>query len=312
MVLGKRGPAQELPRHLGEVVLPPPSSDVKRRRAGVLAAGFRLTVPQWDKAPNVSTPLTGGQSGGYRVTYAGGMTEDLSRRGRTGHFRIADAWASRPPTRDEASIFSLLARRLEDPDENIAKEAAFFVRVLGDPRTRARADELLGAPAATPAEHGVPIAGAKAMGVTVMPGAFLKLDWKQEAAKGDIKAGQARFTSRGCATCHAIKAGDVGGGAPSLAGVGSRFNIPYLVESGMLPNKVVAPEFRWTVAKLKDGEVVTGLVTGETGVEVEFLLPTGIHKTLKRADIAASRVEDRSSRPDGLIQTPEELRDLLA
>ncbi|MDB5333407.1 MAG: rane-bound dehydrogenase domain protein, partial [Phycisphaerales bacterium] len=98
----------------------------------------------------------------------------------------------------------------------------------------------------------------------------------------------------------------------SLAGVGSRFNIPYLVESVMLPNKVVAPEFRWTVAKLKDGDVITGLVTSETGTDVEFLLPTGIHKALKRSDIAASRIEDRSPMPDGLIQTPAELRDLLA
>ncbi|HWE94974.1 MAG TPA: c-type cytochrome [Tepidisphaeraceae bacterium] len=288
------------------------SPDAKRRRAGVLAVGFRLTVPQWDTAPDASTPLTGGQSGGYRVTYAGGVTEDLSRRGRTGHFLIADAWASRPPTKEEAALFSLLTRRLEDPDEKIAKQAALFVRLLGDPRTRARADELLGAPAASPAGQGVPIAGAKATGVTVMPDAFLKLDWKQEIAKGDLKAGQALFATRGCATCHAIKAGDVGGGAPSLAGAGSRFNIPYLVESVMLPNKVVAPEFRWTVAKLKDGDVITGLVTGETGAEVEFLLPTGIHKTLKRADIAVSRIEDRSPMPDGLIQTPAELRDLLA
>jgi putative heme-binding domain-containing protein len=88
--------------------------------------------------------------------------------------------------------------------------------------------------------------------------------------------------------------------------------VAYLVESVLLPNKVVAPQFRWTRAKLKDGDEVSGLVTGETGAEIDFLLPTGIHQTVARADIASSEIQDRSPMPDGLVLTPGEMRDLLA
>jgi len=287
------------------------SPDPKRRRAGVLAVGFRLTVPEWDTNPAASTPLTPERKG-YRITYADGVVEDLAKHGRIGDFTIAVAWAKRTPTPDDALLFSLLSRRLEDSDENIAKQSAIFVRLLADPRNLARANELLGIPAAPPKETNVPIAGAKTTGVTVMPEAFLKIDWNKEILKGDIKAGQRIFATRGCTNCHAIKAGEAGGGAPSLAAVGSRFSITYILESVMIPNKVVAPEFRWTLAKLKNGDVITGLVTSQNSDEVEFLLPSGIHKTIKQTDIAMSRIEDRSPMPDGLIQTTEDMRDLLA
>ena len=74
----------------------------------------------------------------------------------------------------------------------------------------------------------------------------------------------------------------------------------------------MAPQFRWTRAKLKKGGEVTGLVTGETGAEIDFLLPTGIHQAVRRSDVASSEIQDRSPMPDGLIQTPAEMRDLLA
>jgi putative heme-binding domain-containing protein len=144
-----------------------------------------------------------------------------------------------------------------------------------------------------------------------LPKAFVGVDWTN-GPKGDIAAGQKLFVARGCANCHSTKEGDAAGGGPSLAAAGSRFNVAYLVESVLLPNKVVAPQFRWTKANLKDGDEVTGLVTGETGTEIDFLLPTGIHQKVARADIASSEIQDRSPMPDGLAQTPEEMRDLLA
>ena len=147
---------------------------------------------------------------------------------------------------------------------------------------------------------------------TELPEAFRKIDWAAEVTHGDVKHGQELFATRGCAICHAIRQGEAGGGGPSLAGAGSRFNIPYIVESVMIPNKVVAPIFRWTVAKLKNGDTVNGLVTSETAAEVEFLLPAGIHRTVKKEDISEREIQDRSPMPEGLIQTPEDLRDLVA
>lgn len=282
-----------------------------RRRAGVLAAGFRLTVPQWDSELDPNVPLSP-HKGAYHLTYAGDVQEDLTRLGRIGDFSMAEAWAARQPTADDAFLYSLLNRRTQDSDINIAKQAALFVRLLSGEKSPGRVSELLGTPSAAPADPKAPIAGARAADSTVMPEEFRRIDWSKEAAKGDVNAGEKLFVSRGCANCHAIRVGEAGGGAPSLTGVGSRFSVDYIVESIVLPNKVVAPEFRWTVTKLKSGDVINGLVTSETATDVEFLLPTGLHQTLRRADIADRRIEDRSPMPEGLIQTPAELRDLVA
>ena len=145
-----------------------------------------------------------------------------------------------------------------------------------------------------------------------MPDAYKAVDWPKEVAKGDVKIGAKLFAERGCVVCHASKAGDVGGGGPALAGAGSRFSVQYLVESVITPNKVVSPIYKWTLVPRKDGTETAGLITGETGTEIEVLLPAGIRQTIKKADIAKRELQDRSPMPEGLIKTAAELRDLVA
>jgi len=70
--------------------------------------------------------------------------------------------------------------------------------------------------------------------------------------------------------------------------------------------------FRWTLVRFKDDEEVAGLVTGETSDEIDLLLPAGVHRAVKKNDIAKREIQDRSPMPEGMIQTPAELRDLLA
>ena len=43
-----------------------------------------------------------------------------------------------------------------------------------------------------------------------------------------------------------------------------------------------------------------------------MLLPAGVRITLQKDIIAKRELQDRSPMPEGLIQTPEELLDLLA
>jgi putative heme-binding domain-containing protein len=64
--------------------------------------------------------------------------------------------------------------------------------------------------------------------------------------------------------------------------------------------------------RLKDDEEVAGLVTGETGDDIDLLLPAGIHRAVRKSEIASREIQERSPMPEGLIQTPAELRDLLA
>jgi putative heme-binding domain-containing protein len=149
-------------------------------------------------------------------------------------------------------------------------------------------------------------------GSTDWPPAFRELDWTKQAASGDPKKGQALFATRGCATCHSIRDGDIGSGGPSLKGAASRFSLSYIAESIMVPNKVVSPIYRWTLLKLKNGDDTSGLITGETATEVEVLLPSAVRQTIKKSDIAVRELQNRSPMPEGLIRTPAELADLLA
>ncbi|HJT79016.1 MAG TPA: c-type cytochrome, partial [Gemmataceae bacterium] len=58
---------------------------------------------------------------------------------------------------------------------------------------------------------------------------FLAVDWQQEVRRGDTAEGRKLFGTLGCVKCHAITAGQKGGGAPSLTEAGKRFTVPYLV-----------------------------------------------------------------------------------
>ena len=279
------------------------SSAAADRLTGILIAGQRLTLPPFSGPLPDAWPLDPMQS---RVAYAG-ATVDLA----TGNFTFADAWAKRTKSADDKTLFALLERRLHDPVADHAKQAAFFLRLLKDPRTDAQCSALLGLPAEQGAQ-GTPLPGATSTGIMELPAAFKTVDWSKEVVTGDPQKGAALFAGRGCAVCHVAKAGDPGGGGPSLIGAGSRFTIPYLVEAVITPNKTVSPIFKWTLVTKKNGAAVAGLITGETGAELEILLPSGLRQTIKKEDLAKREMQDRSPMPEGLIQTPDELRDLLA
>jgi len=300
-ILADRAPLRELQK-LSES---PSSSE---RLAGVLALGFRLTVPPATKPLPEDFPLnTKGFS--TRVQYVGGV-EDLAKVERTGVFTMADVWAKSTKTAEQETIFALLERRLDDANDRVAKQSAFFLRLLRDPRVDAKAASVLGI--APERLQNKAIANAQTTGMTELPKAFDLPDWGKRAAMGDAKKGRELFETRGCAVCHAIKPGEAGGGGPSLVGAGSRFNVTYLVESVITPNKTVAPMFRWTMVRLKNNETFAGLITGETADQIEFLMPTGIRRTVKKSDVVQREIQNRSPMPENLIQTPDELRDLLA
>ncbi len=300
-LLAEKAPVAEL-QQLGESTRP------AARLAAVLALGFRLTVPASKAALPEDFPLNP-KGFSAKVQYVGGI-EDLAPRERMGVFTVADVWRSRAHNAEEETIFALLDRRMDDADERVARQAAFFLRLLKDERVDSKAAGLLGITAGVVAN--TPIPNARTTGTLELPEAFRNVDWKSEVARGDSKKGQELFAARGCVVCHEIKSGDKGGGGPSLVGAGGRFNAAYLVESVMTPNKTVAPMFRWTLVRLKDEQEVAGLVTGETGDSIELLLPAGVRRVLRKNEIASRELQDRSPMPEGLIQTPAELRDLLA
>lgn len=279
------------------------ASDRESRLTGILVAGQRLTIPPLTGALPADWPLSPIKC---NVTFVG-ETIELS----AGNFTMADVWAKKSKSDDEEKLFAFLERRMNDSVPDNAKQAAFFLRLLKDTRTDIQCASILGLPP-DQATQGTPLKGATSTGITEMPAAFKSIDWQKEAVSGDAKIGAKLFTERGCSLCHSAKAGDTGSGGPALIGVGSRLGVQYLVDSVITPNKVVSPIFKWTLVTLKDGGTPAGLITSETGAEIELLLPSAVRRTVKKSDIIRRELQDRSPMPESLIQTPAEMRDMLA
>ncbi|HVV98779.1 MAG TPA: hypothetical protein VHB77_00480 [Planctomycetaceae bacterium] len=146
-----------------------------------------------------------------------------------------------------------------------------------------------------------------------VPEEFLKVDWNEFIGKGDAAKGRKLFSaeSLGCAKCHAAAPGQAGGGGPSLADAGRRFTVPYLVESVLTPSRVISPVFRSTTLVTKEGQAMSGLVVTETADKLELLLPDTKRVTVAISDIEERKLTDASAMPQGLVKTPEELRDVL-
>ncbi|PYI86353.1 MAG: hypothetical protein DME26_09195 [Verrucomicrobia bacterium] len=283
------------------------SIGASNRLAAVVALGMRLTVPRATLPLPDECPLDA-SSFNPRPRYDGG-TEDLREHGRIGAFTIAAYWAKKTKSEEEQKMFNCLARRLNDADERVAKQSAYYLRLLADPSTDAAAARLL---KITNAPVVLPIKSAVVATSTELPAAYRNTDWAAEAAVGNADHGRVLFEKLGCIKCHAAAAGDAGGGGPSLANAGARFSVAYLAESILVPNKEVSPNFRGTELTLSDGEGASGLVVGETAEQLELLLINGTRRTFKKQVITTRRVQQLSPMPEGLVKDSVELRDLLA
>lgn len=143
---------------------------------------------------------------------------------------------------------------------------------------------------------------------------FLAVDWSKAAADGDVARGKKLFSADGigCAKCHAVDMNSAVQGGPSLAGAKARFTVPYLVESMLIPNKMISPVFKATLVVTKEGKTHVGLVVGETGEKLEMLLNDATRVTVAKSDIEERKLQETSPMPAGLLKKPDELRDLLA
>lgn len=457
-LIARRGDVSQIERLFAD-------SDAAGRLAGVLAAGTRLTVPAVDDVPPDSLPLNYASANAvFAIAYADG-TIDLKSRGRVGSYTSADRWNRLPRTADQERLFALLAARLRDEDDTVRRQAAFYLDLLDDERTRldvvrARQSPAVAALAKLPARpiaelwsigpfldqggafapahppeqgpidltspssggltwkkfadpsgayslpaagaagstyflvrlvsrrpelialdvrapspfkswlNGRPLAETSPLLVSLQPGgndlllrvkagatsgrvglaykttgdvlaraaepvgsinlaerlksapkeggeipaAFLAVDWSAAAKQGDAAQGRRLFSGDGlgCAKCHAIRDDQNIPGAPSLASAGKRFTVPHIVESILTPHRQVADLFQATTLVLSSGEVLTGLVVSESNDSLDILLPNTARRAIPRGEIEERRKTKSSPMPNGLVRTPQELRDLLA
>ncbi len=131
-----------------------------------------------------------------------------------------------------------------------------------------------------------------------------------ELAKADKSEGRLVYNAI-CAACHRLygHGGEVG---PDLTGAG-RDNLDYLVENIVDPGAQVAADFRMNVITLKDGRVLSGIITARSGRTLTIRTLTE-KLTLERDEIAQSQELPASMMPEGMLTalTPRQTRDLIA
>ncbi len=110
------------------------SSDPKQRLAGVLAIGFRFTVPPAASEPPAELPLRYESGNAFLTLNYADETVDLKSLGRVGSFTIAERWKTVLPTADEQQMFATLVSHLSDEDDRVATQAGYFLWLLNDER----------------------------------------------------------------------------------------------------------------------------------------------------------------------------------
>jgi putative heme-binding domain-containing protein len=117
-------------------------------------------------------------------------------------------------------------------------------------------------------------------------------------------------TTAQCARCHAIRGygGIVG---PDLTHIGDELTREELLRSLIEPGARLAPGYGTVKLTLKDGQVITGILTEETGSKL--ILRTAEAEPL---EVETSRIEKRENMPSamppmGSLMSKREIRDMI-
>jgi putative heme-binding domain-containing protein len=141
----------------------------------------------------------------------------------------------------------------------------------------------------------------------------LRWDSKFEAMqlkRGDTLRGRVLYRERRCQGCHAGTS-QLG---PDLGGINLRLPRREIFDAVVFPNRHLAPGYRATVVRLKDGTTVSGVVAHES-FDALFLQPdAGTTLRFSQSDIHSRHVGNRSFMPAGLLDglNAQDLADLIA
>ena len=113
------------------------SNKVSLRMAGVLAVGFRLTIPAENAKLPDDAPLAPQQKEEANIIQFADEPApiDLRKFGRVGNYTVAEHWKALKHTTEQEQLFALLVERLGDDDDKVRLQAAHFLSLLNDPRS---------------------------------------------------------------------------------------------------------------------------------------------------------------------------------
>ena len=146
--------------------------------------------------------------------------------------------------------------------------------------------------------------------------------WKVEDLIKEVKSGRGARASKGrrvfekvqCLACHQF-AGEGGTQGPDITSTASRYNTRDLLETILLPSKVISDQYRDTIFITKKGKTIVGkILNDEGGVLSVQTDPLSFKLTkISKENIAKQTFSTVSSMPEGLLDvlTKEEIVDLL-
>lgn len=148
-------------------------------------------------------------------------------------------------------------------------------------------------------------------------------DWKvddllpslEQIKDRSFESGRTAFRQTGCMQCHRF-AGEGGSVGPDLSGIGRRLSPRELLESIVLPSKVITEGYATTEIETKSGEVIAGRIEREDDRVLVMRPPTATEEmvTIRKSDIRQRALSKTSNMPTGMINTLQEadVLDLLA
>jgi putative heme-binding domain-containing protein len=134
--------------------------------------------------------------------------------------------------------------------------------------------------------------------------------------KRDFDKGRSLFAATNCFACHRF--GDEGGAVgPDLTALSGRFGPRDLLESIILPSKVISDQYEAVIIATTDGQVVTGRIMNlhnDTMTINTNMLDPSAQVNVNRTKIEETRPSPISMMPEGLLSTldREEIVDLVA
>ncbi|MFO0912151.1 MAG: PVC-type heme-binding CxxCH protein [Pirellulales bacterium] len=123
-----------------------------------------------------------------------------------------------------------------------------------------------------------------------------------EQLRGDVAHGATVFRESGtCAKCH--KVGDQGQEVgPALTEIGTKLSRQALYESILYPSAGISHSYETWSAVLKDGNVVTGIITSQTDQQITMKNNEGLARTIPRSDIEELQKQNVSLMPADLYK----------
>ncbi len=113
------------------------------------------------------------------------------------------------------------------------------------------------------------------------------------------RAGREHFLKL-CSQCHRL-GNDGSRIGPELTGAGKN-GVRYFLENIIDPDAVIGADFQMTTVETRSGDVISGLVTGESAAALTIRTVTD-QIVVAKADIAQRRKSEKSLMPEGLIES---------